>query len=162
VEFKVFTAVVIMKRSLLWDITPCIPASCWFLAWFILQPWRWSRYVPPRCRLTFIGLHGVIFQNMWFIKSPQFHQCQRPVMCALALTTQHIITFFIFKLGTSAPIRNLDGYTVRNSDCLLKILLPQFYKNLDRLCTMLIALTEWPRTSGHGDILSAPHTPLGV
>jgi hypothetical protein len=26
--------------------------------------WRWRRYVPPKCRLTFNGLHGVISQKI--------------------------------------------------------------------------------------------------
>jgi hypothetical protein len=36
----------------------------WFNARFILRPWRWRRYIPPKCRLTFNGLHGVISQKM--------------------------------------------------------------------------------------------------
>jgi hypothetical protein len=34
-----------------------LPASCWFLAWLILQSWKWRRNVPPKHELTFIGLH---------------------------------------------------------------------------------------------------------
>jgi hypothetical protein len=34
-----------------------------FLAWLILRPWRCRRYVPPKRRLTFDGLHGVISQK---------------------------------------------------------------------------------------------------
>jgi hypothetical protein len=70
-----------------WDVMPCSPlkvngrfeehivsifrvehSSChlrsrWFLAHLILLPWRWRRYVPPKRRLTFNGLQGVIFQK---------------------------------------------------------------------------------------------------
>jgi hypothetical protein len=49
VGFEVLTAVV-MKSMIFWDITPC----------------RWRRYVPPKSRLTFNGLHGVISQKMVF------------------------------------------------------------------------------------------------
>jgi hypothetical protein len=63
--FEVLSAVV-MKCSIFWDITPWsplkvnrlfrgrfrVPASRWFLAWLILRPWRWSRHVPPKYRLT--------------------------------------------------------------------------------------------------------------
>jgi hypothetical protein len=73
-----------MKSSIFSDITPCNPlkvnrrfggicclhllsraSAChllsrWFLAWLIPQPWRWRRHVPPKRRLTFNGLHGVI------------------------------------------------------------------------------------------------------
>jgi hypothetical protein len=38
--------------------------SCWILAWLILRPWSCSRYVPPKRRLTFYGLHGVISQKI--------------------------------------------------------------------------------------------------
>jgi hypothetical protein len=35
----------------------------WFLTWRTLQPWRCRRELPPKCRLTFNGLHGVISQK---------------------------------------------------------------------------------------------------
>jgi hypothetical protein len=41
-----------------------LPASCWSLAWLTLLSWRWKRHVPPKCRLTFNGLQGVIFHTM--------------------------------------------------------------------------------------------------
>jgi hypothetical protein len=31
-----------------------------FLAWLILRPWRWRQHVPPKHRLAFSRLHGVI------------------------------------------------------------------------------------------------------
>jgi hypothetical protein len=31
----------------------CHLLSLKFLAWLILQPWRWRRHVPPKCQLTF-------------------------------------------------------------------------------------------------------------
>jgi hypothetical protein len=34
-----------------------ISASCWYLVWLILRPWRWRLHVPPKFRLTFKGLH---------------------------------------------------------------------------------------------------------
>jgi hypothetical protein len=65
VGFEVLTAVV-LKRTILWDITPpaCHPLSRWFLAQLIFRPWRWRRYVPPKRRLTLNRLHGVISQKM--------------------------------------------------------------------------------------------------
>jgi hypothetical protein len=38
--------------------------SRWFLDLLILRPWRWRRYVLPKCQLTFNGLHGVISQKI--------------------------------------------------------------------------------------------------
>jgi hypothetical protein len=41
-------------------------ASCWFLAWLTFQPWKWRRHVPPKCRLTFTGLHDDMFHEIQF------------------------------------------------------------------------------------------------
>jgi hypothetical protein len=52
------------KSPLLYTETHCckylclMPASCSFLAWLTLQPWRWKRYVSLKRRLTFTGLRG--------------------------------------------------------------------------------------------------------
>jgi hypothetical protein len=41
----------------------CLPSiSYWLLARLILQPWKRRRHVPPKRRLTFNWLHGVISQ----------------------------------------------------------------------------------------------------
>jgi hypothetical protein len=40
-----------------------LPASCWFLAWFIHRPWRWMGHVPPKRWLTFNRLQAVISQK---------------------------------------------------------------------------------------------------
>jgi hypothetical protein len=67
-----------LKSTIFWHITPCIPLkvnrrfggpcchllSRWFLAQLVLQPLRWRQYDPPKCRLTFNGLHGVISQKV--------------------------------------------------------------------------------------------------
>jgi hypothetical protein len=39
----------------------------------ILPPWRWRRYVPPKRRLTFNGLHGVISQKV--VSTLHLHVC---------------------------------------------------------------------------------------
>jgi hypothetical protein len=36
---------------------------CWVLAWLFLLPWRWRRHVPPKRRLPFNRLDGVISQK---------------------------------------------------------------------------------------------------
>jgi hypothetical protein len=43
-----------------------LPASCWFLAWITLQPWRWRRHVPPNPPLTSSELHGTTSQMIEF------------------------------------------------------------------------------------------------
>jgi hypothetical protein len=82
----VFTPVV-MKSSILWDITTCSPVKVnrrfgWTCrisfhvrkvrhmktaanrAWLIIQPWIWRRHIPPKYQLSCNGLHGFINQNI--------------------------------------------------------------------------------------------------
>jgi hypothetical protein len=40
-----------------------IPASRWFLFSIIFRPWRWRRHFPPKRRLTFTRIYGVITQK---------------------------------------------------------------------------------------------------
>jgi hypothetical protein len=40
-----------------------LPASCRFLAWLILRPWIWKQYVPPKRKMSFNWIHGVISQK---------------------------------------------------------------------------------------------------
>jgi hypothetical protein len=51
------------------DGSACHMLSRWFLARLILRPRRWRRYVPPKRRLTFNGLHGVISQKIVLFSS---------------------------------------------------------------------------------------------
>jgi hypothetical protein len=77
-----------MKCTIFWDRTPCSPLKVnrrfegtyrlhcqgWGISraryqceskWQAgLRPWRWRRYVPPKRRLTFNGLHGVTSQKI--------------------------------------------------------------------------------------------------
>jgi hypothetical protein len=58
---------VVMKSSIFWNrmlyspLKSLVTASCWFLAWFILQPGRWRRHVPRKFELTFSRLQSIIF-----------------------------------------------------------------------------------------------------
>jgi hypothetical protein len=59
--------------------------SHWFLAWLILRPWRWRRHFHLKCRLTFSGLHGVIYQKIELLTSAEppistFHSKWMPWM----------------------------------------------------------------------------------
>jgi hypothetical protein len=51
------------EGSICWDITI---DSCWFLAWINFQPWELRRYIPSKHRVTFNGVHGLIFQKTEF------------------------------------------------------------------------------------------------
>jgi hypothetical protein len=90
---KFIRTAVVMKSYTFWDISPCSPlkvsrrfgetrglqlqheacnkqsaARCRvsrsFLPWLTLQPQRWRQYVPPKHRMTFNTLHGVISQKI--------------------------------------------------------------------------------------------------
>jgi hypothetical protein len=49
-----------------------LSASCWFLAWFSLRPWRWRTHVPLKRRLTFNGPRGVVSTRQTFCA---WHSC---------------------------------------------------------------------------------------
>jgi nitrate reductase gamma subunit len=56
-----------MENFVFWDITPCSHAACFMLVSclsYSYRPWRWRRHVPPKRRLTFNGLRGVISQKV--------------------------------------------------------------------------------------------------
>jgi hypothetical protein len=82
------SVVKIIYNKLIWDITPCGPlkpnrrfgGTCRLhlqgrkISWArnqregrwkaeIFRHWRWRQHVPPKCRLTFNRLHGVISQK---------------------------------------------------------------------------------------------------
>jgi hypothetical protein len=85
VGFYVFTAVT-MKNAVLWDVKPCRfcemnrrfggtdrprVADCCYLRSRvppsrIFVPWRWKRYVHPKCRLISQNLHGITSQRTVF------------------------------------------------------------------------------------------------
>jgi hypothetical protein len=50
--------------------TVCYIFSPWFFL-FTLLPWRWRQNIPPKRRLTFSGLHGLIPQKIdlfrWYV-----------------------------------------------------------------------------------------------
>jgi hypothetical protein len=58
-------AVMAQHTSIFWSWRgTCHMLSSLFLAWLILQPWRWRWHIPPKHQLTFNGLHGVITQKL--------------------------------------------------------------------------------------------------
>jgi hypothetical protein len=42
-----------------------VHASYCFLIWLTPGSWRWRRYVPPKCQMTFTGLQGVVSQKVY-------------------------------------------------------------------------------------------------
>jgi hypothetical protein len=116
-----------MKSSIFWGITPSslfkiswrfgvtcrlhlqsqrigqaelclLPASCWFLAWLILWPWRWRWYIPPKCRLTFSGLHSIISQKT---------ECSTDTCCKFRLFRASIsYTYKFISISAVSAARN--------------------------------------------------------
>jgi hypothetical protein len=66
------------------------PAFTLVSFWLIFRPWRWRRYVPPRCQLTFNGLHGVISQNMALFKSKVNYRVWRNPALAYTLNQMNL------------------------------------------------------------------------
>jgi hypothetical protein len=54
-----------------------MPKKNCFLPCLIFQPWRWMRYVFPKRRLTFNGLHGTLHN----------HRCENPKCYRIYLVT---------------------------------------------------------------------------
>jgi hypothetical protein len=79
--FEVLTAIFVKSLDFR-DITPCSPltvirrssshheerflliVSSWYAAWLILRPWGRRRYILPKHRFSFNGLHGCISQKI--------------------------------------------------------------------------------------------------
>jgi hypothetical protein len=51
------------QSTLRTTVITLLPASRWFLTWTLLRSWWWRCHVPPKSRLLYNGLHGVIDQN---------------------------------------------------------------------------------------------------
>jgi hypothetical protein len=70
--FEVLTGV-IMKSSIFWDITPrsLIKVNWCFRGTCHLHPqgWSWTWRSPPKRRLTFSYLHGIVYQKTELIRT---------------------------------------------------------------------------------------------
>jgi hypothetical protein len=97
-----------------------LPASCWFLAWLTLQPWRCRRHVPPKRRLTCNGLHGVISQNIetfiiTAVRAPNPANCFLICLLLCVLCLLVIDQFFMIILYIGARSSVLGWGTVAGS-----------------------------------------------
>jgi hypothetical protein len=45
-------------------------ASCWFLVWLILRPWRWRRVISPTRSMTFNRLYSIMSHPGIMLKFP--------------------------------------------------------------------------------------------
>jgi hypothetical protein len=88
---------VVMKSTNFRDITrisgrriilfaTCLHAG--FLLNLFFRPWRWRRYVPPKRRLVFYGLHGVISQKLVLFETSI---CVWTGLLASAVVSQHCV-----------------------------------------------------------------------
>jgi hypothetical protein len=65
-----------------------LPASCFFFTWLTIRPWKWKRYITPKHRLTFTGLHYVISQKMELFKERFFVFPKHSMMTAYPTFTE--------------------------------------------------------------------------
>jgi hypothetical protein len=99
IELEILTAVV-MKSPVSWNTTryspleinrrfggtyrfSLLPASRWCLVCLTLRPRRWGWYVPPKRRLIFKGVYGVIFQKLELFKICLLSFISRPTQIFL-------------------------------------------------------------------------------
>jgi hypothetical protein len=112
---------------------PCRPLKIngYFLACFMpisyfgyLWPWRWRRHVPPKCRLTFNWLRGVISQKAYLaqtkcsasfsVKKGSF-TC-RSVLCHLVSHTTLPKFFLHTHRSREKSAQRNDGYSFNSSE----------------------------------------------
>jgi hypothetical protein len=91
--------------------SPCHLLSSWFLSWLTLRPWRWRRHVPPKCRLTFKGLHNAISQKV-------------ELFITIAVRTKYPIRELL--LSQSCEHYNTPELIMQNRPCWYKYILSWF------------------------------------
>jgi hypothetical protein len=79
-----------------------LPASCWFLTWPILWPWRWRQYFLLLKRLwpSATLLHGIMYEKI---------QLFTGFVCHLNLAGLFLISLFDPEDGGSTFHRNISG-----------------------------------------------------
>jgi hypothetical protein len=70
----------------------------------LILPWRWSRYVPPKSRLTSNGLHGIVPED----KTLHNHRCKN-------LKSYPILTLCIVYVALLMAIKYAEGDTAFSS-----------------------------------------------
>jgi hypothetical protein len=83
----------------------CHLISLWFLVRLIPRLWRWRRYVPPKRRLTFNGLHSSVFQKTECITITVL-RTSNPTYC-IPIFFQ-ISLYLCFNKRTIYPMKSLD------------------------------------------------------
>jgi hypothetical protein len=85
------------------------------LAWIILRPWRWRRHVPPKRRLTFNGLHGVMSQKIGLFLTTALRTSD-PTNDILK-KLDGFYRFYIYILGSCNVGGGSEEYLSRPSPC---------------------------------------------
>jgi hypothetical protein len=98
------------------DYPACLLLSRWFLARLILRPCRWRRHFPPKSRLAFNGLHGVLSQKieifiiMIFFSSDKPLRDVTPITGAVRSKAWTVFTHSNTGILGSNPTRGMDVY----------------------------------------------------
>jgi hypothetical protein len=78
-----------------WKQSPvCHVVSQCYLAWLILRRWKWRRHAPPKRRLAFNGLQGVISQKRQLftttaVRTSNPTNTSLSLLCTAALTSRN-------------------------------------------------------------------------
>jgi hypothetical protein len=68
----------------------------WFLAWLVLQPWRWKQHVPLKCQLTFYGLHGTVSQKIEFFITTGMRTCNPTYKVSVTFYTNNQSMYILY------------------------------------------------------------------
>jgi hypothetical protein len=89
------------------DYSACHLLSRSYLARLII-PWRWRRYVRPKRRLTFNGLHDFISQKRVIFIATAVRTSNPTHVNHVKIFCSYLITFF-YIIANSFPVEGLDA-----------------------------------------------------
>jgi hypothetical protein len=83
--------------------------SCWFLAWFTLQPWRWRPYIPPKGWMTsnytvFLYVQLYLEHEGYFAQFPYKHQAIKRYTIPAGICFKTVEVVSIYNKKKSLPL----------------------------------------------------------
>jgi phage shock protein PspC (stress-responsive transcriptional regulator) len=90
--------------------------SCWFLAWLILPPWKSRRYIPPKRRLNFNGLQGVISHKTKLFITTALRTSDSSTGCPKSLQPMGLL-FIIYIICSTCSPRHSTRFLSRFTTC---------------------------------------------
>jgi hypothetical protein len=133
--------------------TACHLLSSWFFARLIFRAWRWRRYVPPKRRLTFTGLHGVISQKteLFITAAARTSNPTSKARYNNRIPTREITTL---RINRDAPSWKYVTWNCKNNRCKERSYLSYWWVSLEltsQICLhrhLLVRLLYWRLNAG--------------